>query len=196
MPFFSPQSSHSSERRSKKICRLLFATRDCLPWNSFDMLILNTIFPAGLMKRTKGSKGSEPHSVALKWESDEVTAKLKILQWLLPRRKTQSSLLPALPDLFCFLTLPSPASQPLWDPLMLLNLGVPPTSGSFSPCSLWHDHPVFYPHGCFISYSSFHICSIIISSGKPFLIFQISSKSLFYALEHLHLWFQSIYHSW
>lgn len=113
------------------------------------MLLLNTTLPAGLMKRPKGLKGSEPHSVALKWKSNEVTAKLKILHWLLPRRKTQSSLWPALTDLFYVLTNPSPAFQPFLDPLMLLNLGVPPTSGSFSPCSLWHDHSVFYLHGSF-----------------------------------------------
>lgn len=89
--------------------------------------------------------------------------------------------------LFCF---PAPlrpidASGPGSPSYFRLFLTLFPLAWSLCHLSTW----------LFFSYSSFHISSTIISSGKPFLIFQISSKPLFYALEHLHLWFQSIYHS-
>ena len=106
-------------RDSKRLTNCSVATRDCLQWNIFDLLLLNSNPPARLrMRRAKGFKGSEFHPAALKLTSDQATASLKILQWLLitPRKKDSSFLWLALTNLFSLTTHCSPVSQSFLDP--------------------------------------------------------------------------------
>lgn len=117
----------NGEPRRSTNCPL--ATRDCLPWNIFDMLLLNSNLPARLrMRRAKGLKGSEPHPAALKLASDQATTSLKILQWLriTPRRKTHFSCNLPLPTFSASSHTPFLLPSLPWIPL---NLGVPPASG-------------------------------------------------------------------
>lgn len=82
----------------------------------------------------------------------------------------QLVLLPRTP-VSCFPALlrPSDVSEPRSPSYFKLFLTLFPLAWSLYLSSTW----------LFISYSSFHIFSTIISSGKPFLIFQISSDHCF-----------------
>lgn len=180
-------------RDSKRPTNCSVATRDCLPWNIFDLLLLNSNPPARLrMRRARGFKGSEFQPAALKLASDPATASLKILQWLLitPRKKDTSFLWLALTNFSASshtaLLFPSLS----WIPL---NLGVPPASGFWSYCSLWHDHSFIPWLFLFYSFSHYQVNHYFIR--KTFYNTLDSFKSLcFLLLKQLHLLFQSIYH--
>lgn len=152
-------------RDSKRPTNCSVATRDCLPWNIFDLLLLNSNPPARLrMRRARGFKGSEFQPAALKLASDPATASLKILQWLLitPRKKDSSFLWLALTNFSASshtaLLFPSLSWIPLnQGSLLLQDFGHTVPSGMTTLSS----------HGFFCSTHSPTIRSTIISSGKP-----------------------------
>lgn len=174
-------------RDSKRPTDCSVATRDCLPWHIFDLLLLNSNPPARLrIRRAKGFKGSEFHPTALKLASDQATASLKILQWLLitPRKKDSSILWLALTNLFSLITHCSPVSQSFLDPCE-----------SRDP-SCFRILLALFPHPMtFLFYSFFHHQVNHYFIRKTFYNTLDEFKSLcFLLLKQLHLLFQSIYH--
>lgn len=148
--------------------------------------------PARLrIRRAKGFKGSAFHPTALKLASDQATASLKILQWLLitPRKKDSSFLWLALSNLFSLITHCSPVSQPCLDPSESRDPSCFRILLILFPL-VW---PLFHPM-TFLLYSFFHHQVNHYFIRKTFYNTLDEFKSFcILLLKQLHLLFQSIY---